>query len=67
MSKDKLRSDVLLLNPSHRCPTVGRPGRNYIQQLHIDTGGGLEDLLKAMDDTDGLHERLSEVYASSST
>ena len=53
-SKDELISDILLWTPSHRRAKTGRPARTYIQQLCVDTGYGLEDLPRAMDDKDAL-------------
>ena len=46
-SKDELISNVLLSTLSHG---HGRTSRTYLQQLRIDTGCSLEDLLEAMDD-----------------
>ena len=52
-SKAKFISNVLLWIPSHRCASVGRPARTYLQQLSTDTECSLEDLPEAMDDRDG--------------
>ena len=57
---DKLISDVLLYTPLHRCASVGRPTRTYLQQLCTDTGCSLEDLPKAMDDRERERERERE-------
>ena len=43
---------------------VGQAARTYIQQLYADTGCSLEDLPGAVDDRDGWHERVREIYAS---
>ena len=51
--KDKLISDVLLWTPSHECTSVGRPDRTYLEQLCMDTGCCLENLLEVLDDRDG--------------
>ena len=45
-------SDVLLWTPSHGRASIGRPARTYLQQLCMDTGCSLEDLLEAIDDRD---------------
>ena len=55
--KAELISDILLSTLAHGRPRVGRPGRNYIQQLETDTGCSLEDLPEAMDARDGWRER----------
>ena len=56
-SKDKLISFVFLWTHSHGCASVGWPERTYLQQLYMDTGCGLEELPRAMDDRDRLGER----------
>ena len=58
--KDDLRGVVLL---SHGCVSVGRPIRNYLQRLCVDTGCSL-DLSVAMNDRDEWRERCSEIRAS---
>ena len=55
-SKNELVSDVLLWTPSHRPTSVGP--LTYLQQLSVDTGYSLEDLLVAIDDRDGWRERV---------
>ena len=52
-SRDELISDILLWTPSHQRAKAGHPARTYIQQLCIDTGCSLKDLLEAMDDREG--------------
>ena len=66
-SKKELISDVLLLTPSHRRASVGRPARTYQQKLCTDTGSRLEDKLEAMDDGDEWRERVWEIRASCNT
>ena len=46
-------SDVLLWISSHWRVKVGQPARTYIQQLYANTGYGLEDIPRVMDDRDG--------------
>ena len=65
--KDELISDVLQWTPSHGRAMVGRPPRTDVQQLCGDTGCSLEDLPGAMDDRDGLRERVREIRASGLT
>ena len=48
-SKDELISDVFQWTPSHGQAGVGRPARTDLQQVCMDTGCGLEDLLNAID------------------
>ena len=59
-SKDELISNVLLRTPSHERVKIGRPARPYLQQLCVDIGRSLEDLLEAMNDRDGWRERERE-------
>ena len=61
-SKDKLISDILLWNPSHRQAKAGWPARTYIQQLCTDRGCSLEDQPKVMDDREGWRERVRDIY-----
>ena len=51
-SKDELISDVLQWTPSHGRASFGSLTSTYLQQLCTDTGCRLEDLPKAMDDSD---------------
>ena len=53
-SKDKLKSDVLLWNPSHGWAKAGWPARTYIQQLCPDKGCSPGDLPEAMGGERGL-------------
>ena len=66
-SRDELISDVLLWPPSHSRAKVGRPARTYIQQLCADTGCIPEDQPEAMDDWEGLRERVRDIRADSAT
>ena len=50
-SKDELISDILAWIPSHGQAKIGRPARNYIQQLNADTVYSREDLPRGMDET----------------
>ena len=51
--KKKLISDILLWIPSYGRSEAGRPARTNIQQLSADIEYRLEDLMGAMDDSDG--------------
>ena len=62
-NKDELRSEILLWTPSHGRANAGRPARTYILQLCADTGYCLDGQPGAMDDRDGVQERLREIYA----
>ena len=64
-SKDELTSNVLLRTPSYRRANVGRQTRTYLQQLCMDTGCSLEDLLKVIVDRDEWRQRVREIRASS--
>ena len=66
-SKDELISDKLSLTPSHGREKAGRLARTYIQQLCADTGYNHKDLPEAMDNRDGLRERVTEICAGSAT
>ena len=66
-SKNELISDILLWTPSHGCACVGWPTRIYLQQLCMDTGCCLEDLLEVMDDRDKWWERVREIHVNSTT
>ena len=59
-SKDGHISDDLLWTLSHRCASVGRSTRTYLQLLCTDTGCSLEDLLEAIYDRDEWRERERE-------
>ena len=64
-SRDELISDVLLWTPSHGRAKAGRPARNYIQQLCVDTGCSPEDVPEVMDDREGWRERVRDIRADS--
>ena len=66
-SNDELISDILLLTPSHGRAKAGRPARTYIQLLCADTGCRFEDLPGAMDDREGLQERVWGIRAGGVT
>ena len=51
-SKDELISDVLPSILTHGRVSVSRPTRSYLQQLSVDMGCSLENLLGAMDERD---------------
>ena len=53
--------------PSHGQAKIGWPARSYIQQLYADTKRSLEDLVEAMNDSDGWWERVREIRAGSAT
>ena len=59
--------DILLWTPTYGHTSVGRPAKNYINQLSADTGCRLMDLPKAMNDRDGWWERVKGIYAISMT
>ena len=58
-SKNKFISDVHLWTPTHGHTSVGRPARNCIHQVSVDTRCHLEDPPGMMDDKDGWRERES--------
>ena len=62
-SQGELISNILLWTHSHGQAGVGRPARNYLQQLCADTGCSLESLLNAMDDRDEWRRRVREIHA----
>ena len=66
-SKDELISEGLVWIPSHRCASVSRPTRTYLQKLCTDTGYRLDNLPEAMDDRDEWRERVREILAGSAT
>ena len=66
-SRDDLISDVLLWTPSHGRAKPGRPARNNIQQLCVDTGCSPEDLPEAMKDREGWRERVRDIRADGKT
>ena len=61
-SRDELISDIL-----HGRAKAGRPARTYIRQLCTDTGCSPEDLPEAMDDREGLWERVRDICADGAT
>ena len=66
-NKDELISDLLQWTPAHGRAKVGRPARNYIQQLCVDIGCNQENLPGVIDDIDGWRERVREIRAGSAT
>ena len=66
-SRDELISDILLWTPSHGRAKARRPARTYIQQFCADTRCSLEDLLQAMDDSEGWRERARDIRADGMT
>ena len=64
-SKHELINDILLWTPSHRRAKVGRSAKTYIQHPCADRGYSLEELPVAMDNRDGLLERVREIRAGS--
>ena len=60
-------SDIVLWTPSHGRAKGVRPARAYIQQLCVDTGYSLEDILSAMDGRDRWREGIREFRAGSAT
>ena len=66
-SRDELISDVLRWTPTYGRAKAGRPARTYIQQLCEDTGCGLKDLPKAMNDREKWRERVRDIRACSTT
>ena len=55
-SKNELMNDVLLLTSIRVCASAGWPARTYSNQLCVDTGCRLENLLAAMNDRDRWRE-----------
>ena len=66
-SKDKIVSDVLLLNPAYGQSKAEWPARTYIQQLCDDTGCNPEDLPEVMNDRETCRERVRDIRASHTT
>ena len=62
-SKDELLSNVVQWIPPHGRAKVGRPARNYIQELCANTWCSLEDLPGVMDNRDEWWERVKEIHA----
>ena len=60
----ELICEVLLWTPSHGWVRVEPPGRTYLQRLCTDSGFGMEDLPRVMDDWDGWHERVRGIQAA---
>ena len=63
ISKNEVKSDILLWIRSYERAKTGWQARIYIQQLCADTGCRLEELLGAMDDRDGCRERVRKIRA----
>ena len=53
--------------PSYVRAKAGRPAWAFIQQLRADTGYSPEELPEAMDDREGLRERVSDICADGAT
>ena len=53
-----------LVDPWHGRAKAGRPARTYIQQVCVDTGCSLEEMLEAMDDREGWWERVRDIHAN---
>ena len=66
-SRDELISDVLLWTPSHGHAKAGWPARTYIQQLCKDMGCSPGDLPEAMNNREGLRERVRDIHADVTT
>ena len=66
-SRDDLICDILLWTPTHGRAEAGRPARTYLQQLCEDTGCSPEDQPKAMNDSEGLRERVWDIRANGTT
>ena len=63
-SEGELISNVLLWTPVHGQIRVGQPNRTYLQQLCTDTGCGMEDLPRTIDDSDEWQEQVREIRVS---
>ena len=63
-SKNELISDILQWTLSHRCSSVGRPTRTYVQPLRADPRYYLEDLKKFMIETNSERERVKEIRST---
>ena len=63
----ELTSDVLMWTPSHGRAKTRWPARTYIQQLCADTGCNPKDLLEAVDDREGLWERVKDIGVDGAT
>ena len=66
-NRDGLNSDVFLWTPSYGRAKVGRPARNFIQQLCDDTGCSSEDLPEGIDDRELCRERVRDIRTDSVT
>ena len=64
-NRDELINDVLLWTPSHERAKGGQPAWIYVRQLCVNTG--LEDLLDAMDDSEGWRERVKDICTDNVT
>ena len=60
-NSDGLINNVLLWTPIHECSSVGQSAKTSIQQLSVNTGCRLEDVLGVMDDRCGWRERVKEI------
>ena len=66
-SREELISDVLWLTPSHGQAKAGQPAWTYIQKLCKVTGYSPEDLLEAMNDSEGWWVRVRYICAEGTT
>ena len=66
-SKNELISNVLLWTPSHGWASVWQPTRTYLQQLCMNPGCSLENLMEAMDDRDEWQKRVRDIFTNSTT
>ena len=66
-SRNELISDIFLWTPSHGRAKAGRPARIYIQQVCVDKGFSLEDLLESMDDREGWLEGVMDINTDGAT
>ena len=55
------------MDPLHGRVKVGRPAKNYIQQICADKRCSLEDLPETMDDREGWRERVRDICAGGVT
>ena len=64
---EELINDMLLWTSSPGRTKAGQPAGTFKQQFCADTGCSLEDLPGAMDDRDGLREKVREIRAGCAT
>ena len=62
-SRDELKNDVLIWNPTHGRAKAGQPARTYIEQLCEDTGCSPEDQSEVINNRKKWQERVRYIRA----